>query len=113
VENHQPEPDWKQKLRQGKLKTPFRHYTALAEGMVGILMLGFSCRRGPALMAVNTWAESVIDSEDLLQAMGREIGFTVTGKIRVFETEPSEPPKPDPYGYEVRFTPLEEKADLG
>jgi hypothetical protein len=42
--------DWKLKLKFGKLKTPFRHYSVIAEGVVGELKDGFSCRPGSAFM---------------------------------------------------------------
>lgn len=102
------EQDWKIKLRSGKLQTPYRHFTVIAEGLVeGELGNGFVCRPGAALMAVKTWAASTQKSADMAKVIGRRIGFSVTGQIRVYETEPSQPPENMPLGYDVNFTPFD------
>lgn len=46
--------NWKLRLRYGKLKTPYRHYTALAEGEVRGELDGFSYPPGPAFMGMKT-----------------------------------------------------------
>jgi len=99
--------DWKLKLRYGKLTTPYRHYTVIAEGVVGELAQGFSCRVGNAFMAMKTWASSAEESEDMIAAIGRQIGFTVTGQIYVYATEPAQPPRDNPSGYDINFTPFD------
>ena len=63
--------DWKLKLRYGKLKTPFSHFTVLADGKVIKEMDGDS--------------------------------------ILVYDTAPEEPPRDNPYGYDIKFTPYTEE----
>ena len=98
---------WKLKLRYGRLTTPYNHYTVLAEGVVAELAEGFSCPPGSAWMAMKTWASSPDESADMIRVIGKEIGFTVTGKTHVYDTEPVQPPKDDPYGYDIKFTPFD------
>jgi hypothetical protein len=100
--------DWKLKLRYGKLKTPYQHFTVLADGIVGHLREGFQCRPGRAWMAMKTWATDTAESSDMIQVIGRDIGFTVDGRIQVYETEPDQPPGDNPYGYDIGFTPYDE-----
>jgi hypothetical protein len=97
--------DWKLKLRYGKTKTDFKHFTVLADGIVGELKDGFECRPGRAWMAMKTWAHDSDESADMIQVIGEEIGFNVDGKIEIYDTEPNEPPKDKPYGYDINFTP--------
>ena len=99
--------NWKLELRYGRRKTPYRHYTAIAEGVVGPLAEGFSCRPGSAFMAMKTWASSPDESADMARVIGEQIGFTVTGNVQIYDTEPSQPPKDDPYGYDINFTPFD------
>jgi hypothetical protein len=99
--------DWKLKLRYGQLQTTFSHFTVLADGVAGDLKDGFECRRGPAIMAMKTWAESVDQSADMIRAIGRQVGFAVTGDVQVYETEPESPPRATPHGYDIRFTPFD------
>lgn len=104
------EKDWKLKLRYGKLTTPFHHYTVIAEGTVGQLAEGFSCPPGSAFMAMKTWASSTDESADMVAVIGRQIGFTVTGDIQIYDTEPVEPPRERPFGYDIQFTPFDPNA---
>ena len=110
MSSEQPEKDWKLKLRYGKLATPYQHYTAIAEGVVGQLADGFLCRPGSAFMAMKTWASSTAESADMVAVIGRQIGFSVTGKIDVFDTEPSQPPRDTPFGYDIKFTPFDSES---
>lgn len=108
-----PEKDWKIKLRNGKLKTPYRHYTAITEGdIAGELGGGFTCRPGSALMAVKAWASSSQQCADMVAAIGKQIGFAVTGRIQIYETEPSQPPEDVPIGYDLNFTPVDDAAEM-
>ena len=99
------EKNWKLKLRYGKLMTPFKHFTVVADGVAGQLIDGFTCPSGPAFMAMKTWSSSSDESADMVVSIGRQIGFTVTGKIEIFETEPEQPPSENPHGYSINFTP--------
>jgi hypothetical protein len=110
MELEQPDPSWKVQLRYGKIQTPFRHFTALAEGTVGELADGFECPPGRAFMGMNTWASSTDESADMIRVIGKQIGFTITGNIRIYETEPQQPPREKPYGYDITFTPFDPDA---
>ena len=46
MEIDESEKDWKLKLRYGKLKTPYQHYTAIAEGVAGEEMQDFYADQG-------------------------------------------------------------------
>jgi hypothetical protein len=111
MNSEQHDKDWKLKLRYGELTTPYHHYTAIAEGVVGELADGFVCPPGSAFMAIKTWAASTDESSDMITAIGRQIGFTVAGNIQVYETEPVQRPRDNPFGYDINFTPFD--ADAG
>jgi hypothetical protein len=38
-----------------------------------------------------------------MQAISGDIGFTVTSRIQIYETEPAEPPGEKPRGYDIPF----------
>ena len=57
-------------------------------------------------MAMKVWATSSGESGDMIKIIGEQIGFTVTGRIQVYETEPTQSPKEKPYGYDINFTPF-------
>jgi hypothetical protein len=98
---------WKLKLRYGKETTQYIHFTVLADGVVGDLVDGYECRKGLAIMAIKTWANDAEQSVDMLRVIGRQIGFEATGEIQIYETEPEQPPKDDPFGYDINFTPYD------
>ena len=102
--------DWKLKLRYGKLKTQYKHFTVLADGVVGELKDGFQCRRGRAWMAMKTWAQDADQSADMIKVIGDRLGFTVDGRILIYNTGPEEPPKENPFGYGINFTPYDGEA---
>ena len=101
------EKNWKLKLRYGKETTPYKHFTAIGDGVVGDLVDGFECQKGPAIMAIKTWATDADESADMLRVIGGKIGFEATGKIEIYETDPEEPPKDNPFGYGINFTPYD------
>jgi len=98
--------DWKLKLRYGKLHTPYKHFTAFAEGRMEKESSAFECPLGPAWMAMKMWATDADESGDMIQVIGGQIGFTVTGKIEIYDTEPTQPPRDKPFGYDISFTPF-------
>ncbi|WP_207495657.1 hypothetical protein [Aridibaculum aurantiacum] len=100
------EKDWKLNLRYGKLTTPFKHYTLLAQGLVGELVEGFECRPGTAIIAMKIWALDANQAADVFQSIGGQIGYRVTHDIEVYETDPVKPPEDNPYGYDIQFTPF-------
>lgn len=96
--------NWKLDLRYGRRTTPYSHYTGFAEGEVGELAHGFSCRPGPAIMGMKMWASSTEVAADLIRAIGDQFGFTATGRVHIYDTEPTEPPGEYPGGYDIQFT---------
>jgi hypothetical protein len=60
-------------------------------------------------MGMKMWAGSTGEAADMMQVIGGQIGFTVTGKIEIFETEPAEPPGENPRGYGINFTPFDDE----
>jgi hypothetical protein len=102
----EPEKDWKLRLRYDKLVTPYKHYTVIAEGKAGILGEGFECPEGNAFMGMKIWAKSPEESADVFQSVGKQIGFTVTGKMEIFKSDPIQPPGENPFGYDIKFTPF-------
>ena len=104
------ESDWKLKLRYGKLETPFSHFTVLAEGRMTNVDNDFDCPIGDAWMIIKTWATDADESGHMLQVIGEKIGFHTTGKIEVYETDPAEPPRDNPFGYAINFTPFGDDA---
>ena len=102
------ERNWKLKLRYGKETTPYQHFTAIGDGVVGGLIEGFECRKGPAVMAIKMWATDSDESADMLRKIGEQIGFDATGKIEIYDTDPEQPPKENPFGYDINFTPYDE-----
>lgn len=107
---NEEEKDWKVKLRYGKLNTQYKHFTVIADGIVGILQDGFECRPGRAWMAMKVWASNADEATDMIQVIGGQIGFTVDGDIQVYDTEPKQPPREKPNGYDIGFTPYDENA---
>jgi len=55
-------------------------------------------------MGMKTWATSSGESADMIKVIGQQIGFTVTGNIQIYETEPIQPPREKPFGYDIIFT---------
>ena len=101
------ESDWKLKLCYGKEKTPYTHYTVLADGECGEMIDGFTCPKGNAIMAVKVWATDINEPTQMVKSIGSQIGFIVDGEVQIYETEPEEPPKENPYGYDIKFTPYD------
>ena len=113
--------DWKLKLRYGKLKTQYKHYTVIADGIVGELANGYytfipengapkrmhsdECPKCRAVMSVKTWVLDADQAIDITKNIGQQIGFSVDGKIEVYTTPPEQQPVDEPYGYDIRFTP--------
>ena len=104
INMNEQEKDWKLKLRYGQLQTPYQHFTLIARRIVGQLADGFSCIPGNAFMGMKVWAADYDEAVAMIQNIGNQIGFTVSGNIEIFDSEPKQPPKEDPFGYEINFT---------
>jgi hypothetical protein len=102
--------NWKLELRYGRRTTPYTHYSAIAEGQVGQLADGFSCRPGPAVMGMRMWALSADEASDMLRAIAAQLGFTPSERVYVYVTEPVQPPGENPHGYDIQFTPFDPDA---
>jgi hypothetical protein len=81
-------------------------YTGIAEDTAGELKFGFSCSPGSAFTGTKMWATSSDEATDMMQSIGRDIGFAVTGRIQIYDSEPAEPPGESPHGYDIQFTPF-------
>lgn len=108
MSSEENETDWKLKLRYGKLKTEFSHFTVIADGVTLDIQAGFVCPDGKAFMGMSVWASDTEEAGHMIEVIGRQIGFSVSGRIQIFKTEPEKPPKEKPYGYGIKFTPYEE-----
>ena len=63
-------------------------------------------------MAMKAWALSTKLAEDMVRKIGEEIGFSVTGRVYVYETELISPPTNNPRGYDINFRPYDGKANI-
>jgi|ERR1051326_7041775 hypothetical protein len=95
--------DWKLNLKHGKLTTPYKHYTITADGIAQNIAEGFSCPDGKAYIGMKVWASSSEEAIDMVQSIGADIGFTVTGTINIYNTDPEEPPSENPSAYGINF----------
>jgi len=112
-ENKESPDDWKLKLRYGQLHTPYKHFTALAEGKMEADSTDYKCPAGMAWMAMKTWATDNDESADMIRVIGKQIGFTITGRIQIYDTAPEKPPREKPFGYDIAFTPFREGDRTG
>lgn len=103
--------DWKLKLRYGKIKTAYEHFSVIADGVAKDVADGFDCQNGNAFMGMKVWASDTEEAADMAQVIGDQIGFSVTGRIQIYKSEPEEPPRENPYGYSIKFTPYDNKSD--
>ena len=99
--------NWKLQLRYGRLVTPYKHFTAIADGVAGMLQDGLICRPGNAFMSMKTWATNAAEVAHMVRQIGQQVGFTASDRIQVFETAPEQPPGDKPCGYDIRFVPYD------
>jgi len=105
--SEEPDRNGKLELRYGKTTTPYLHFTVIAEGRIEGANDVNGGPDGPAFMAMKAWGSSSDEAAGMIDAIGPELGFRVTGRIHVYETEPREPPRDKPFGYDIDFTPYE------
>lgn len=65
--------DWKLKLRYGKITTPFKYFTVIGNCEVGVLSDDFSCRPGPAYVALKTWAKDTQEAADIFFSVCKQV----------------------------------------
>lgn len=99
-------PDWKLRLRQGQLQTPFCHFTLIAPGRSAEGDPEIDMPAGQAFIAVKCWAEDHDMAFDLVAYVAEQVGFQLEGQVELYETEPDAPPRDQPYGYDIAFTPF-------
>ena len=46
-------------------------------------------------------------NQRMVRVIGEKIGFKVTGNTQVYDTEPTQPPRANPFGYDIAFTPFD------
>ena len=106
-----PDPDWKLQLRYGKLSTRFAHFSLLAEGVLVTEQKEHGCPAGPAFLGLKLWTGTADEATAMGLAIGRQLGFEVTGRVYLYETEPEAPPGEQPFGYNLNLSPFREAAD--
>lgn len=97
--------DWKALYKDGKLNTPFKHFSVIADGVAGPGAAQHGGKPGPSWLGMRLWAGSTEEAIQMFRRYAEEVGFAVKGKIDVYDTEPMEPPREAPHFYSVRFTP--------
>lgn len=103
--------DWKLKLRYGKISTPYKHFTVLGNCNIGELQETFSCRPGPAYVAIKIWATDTQEAANIFFDLGEQIGFIPFKDVEVYDTEAVQPPRENPYAYDISFSPYDENAE--
>ena len=106
-EREDPPKDWKLKLRYGRIQTPYEHFTIISDGVFGEPSDEFGCPAGPAFMTMRVWASDSDEAVHMASIFGEQVGFSVTGRVQVYDTPPEEPPRDEPYGYGIAFTPYD------
>jgi hypothetical protein len=106
-----PPNDWKLKLRYGKLKTPYSHFSVVAEGEMTAEENEFGCPVGNAIMGMKVWASSSDEAGDMIRVIGEQLSFSITGRTYVYDTEPEQPPREHPHGYDIQFTPFQDDEE--
>ena len=94
-------------LRYGRLKTPYEHFTVLADVRVIEGDDDLGSQIGPAWLAMKVWAESVDAAADLVAAIAPQVGAEVHGRVEVYSSEPEEPPQDEPFAYDPSFVAYE------
>ena len=105
------ESDWKLRLRYGRLKTQYSHFSIVAEGMMTTEENEFDCPKGSAFLGMKAWASSSDEAGDMIRSIGGQLAFEITGRIYVYDTEAEQPPRANPYGYDIKFTPFQDDAE--
>lgn len=103
--------DWRLRLRLGKDKTRFLHYTVLLDGSV-TQETSFDCPIGNAWMGIKVWALNDNMAADIACSIADEIGFKVKNSkhsVQIYDTQPQQPPHDKPYGYDINFTPYSDE----
>lgn len=111
IHSQMDQKDWKLKLRYGKINTPYKHFTVIGNCKIGQLDKNFSCPTGRAFVGLRIWATTVNQAIEIFENIGEQIGYLSIGKIEVYSTEALQPPKDEPYSYDIRFTPYNDNVE--
>ncbi len=95
--------DWQRAYREGRLKTPYIHFTLVTDGQAGVMRGDFDCPPGPAFMSIKVWAPSANQAIRIAQDVGLRLGFRISGMVQIFETVPDQQPGEKPSAYDVQF----------
>jgi hypothetical protein len=96
--------DWKLLYQNGTLNTRFKHYSVIADGVAGRAAEEFRGKPGPAFLGMKVWASSSEEAAHMFRLFAERTSFTIKGKVDVYDTEPSEPPRDEPHAYGIKFT---------
>jgi hypothetical protein len=100
--------NWKLKLKYGKLDTAFRHFTLIGDGEIMEANPDFDTTKGSAaFFSMKVWAKDQDEATDMLVTIGSEVGFSATGKIYIYTTDPEQPPGDNPRAYDLGFNQYE------
>ncbi|MBB1247855.1 hypothetical protein [Rhizobium sp. G21] len=98
--------DWKLKLRYGRLKTAFRHFTVIADGLIVESNSDFGTEKDmAAVFSMKVWATDTEEAIQMAKVIGWDVGFNMAGKCEVYTTAPEQPPGDNPHGYDLKFFP--------
>ena len=76
--------DWFLKLKYGKIKTPFHHYTVLLDVFAEKEVTDYNsnvCPEGNAWMGVKVWANDADEAADIACTFARSIGLEINTSI--------------------------------
>lgn len=99
--------NWKLRLKYGRENTPFHHYTVLIDGST-TADTTIDCPIGNAWLGIKIWALDYDMAADIACYIAKDIGFNIKDSshgVQIFETQPEQPPRDKPYGYDIKFTP--------
>ncbi|MBE9586247.1 hypothetical protein IM792_17470 [Mucilaginibacter sp. JRF] len=100
--------NWKLKLRYGKIRTPYKHYTLITPVSISEYIEDFSARPGTAYLGAKIWATDSDEAVVILEDIGESTGYAITGSIEIYDTAPEQEPGDKPYAYDFKFTYYEE-----
>ncbi len=62
-------------------------------------------------MAMKGWATDADAAADLRRFTSGRIGFKMAGRVEIHETPPDQPPRENPFGYDISFVPYDGDTD--
>lgn len=102
----EPAEDWQALYKSGKLSTPYSHYSTITDGVASPKSEEFGAIQGHAILGMMLWASSPEEAAHMTRLFAERANFSIEGKIEVYGSEPSEPPRHEPHAYGIKFTPF-------